>query len=214
VQIALIARNGFWQISFEKGTITMNANTNTNTVAMFTYSTEIDTMQMQRGEGAAARAHGDAQEAAYMLAHAAAWERGQIVATDKTGAQIVQQQQFAALVGWSKAHVNKACTVVKKHPLLSALVGRDGKGRLVVKDDQVVPTIVAVIEAAMLVGRSGINSLYNDLKDEPTEKKQETLEAITDRYFVQAMCERNGYSVEQIVAAVLAKAEATVAEQV
>jgi hypothetical protein len=188
-------------------------NTNTNTISTFTYSTDVDMMQIQRGEGMAARAQGDAQEAAYMLAHAAAWERGQIVATDKSGAQIVQQQQFAALVGWSKAHVNKACTVVKKHPLLSALVGRDGKGRLVVKDDDVVPTIIAVVEAAMLVGRSGINSLYNDLKDEPTEKAPESLEALTDRHFVQAMCERNGYSVEQIVAAVLAKAEAMVAEQ-
>ncbi len=189
-------------------------NTNTNTVSTFAYSTEIDTMQIQRGEGMAARAQGDAQEAAYMLAHAAAWERGQIVATDKSGAQIVQQQQFAALVGWSKAHVNKACTVVKKHPLLSALVGRDGKGRLVVPDDQVVPTIIAVVEAALLVGRSGINSLYNDLKDGPTEKAPESLEALTDRHFVQAMCERNGYSVEQIVAAVLAKAEAMMADQV
>jgi hypothetical protein len=78
----------------------------------------------------------------------------------------------------------------------------------------VVPTILAVVEAAMAVGRSGINSLYSDLNEEKQEKKQETLEAITDRYFVQAMCERNGYSIEQIVAAVLAKAEAMVAEQV
>ncbi len=189
-------------------------NTNTNNVATFTYSTEIDTMRIQRGEGMAARAQGDAQEAAYMLSHAAAWERGQIVATDKSGAQIVQQQQFAALVGWSKGHVNKACTVVKRHPLLSALVGRDGKGRLVVADDQVVPTIIAVVEAALLVGRSGINSLYNDLKDEPTDKAPESLEALTDRHFNVAMCKRNGYSIEQVVAAVLAKAEAMVAEQV
>jgi hypothetical protein len=192
----------------------MNTNTNTNNVATFTYSTDVDTMQVQRGEGMAARAHGDAVEVAYMLAHAAAWERGQVDATDAKGNAVILQKDFATLVGWSTSHVNKACTVVKKHPNLSALVGRDGKGRLVVKDDDVVPTILAVVEAAMSVGRSGINSLYNDLKEEPTEKAPETLEAITDRYFTQAMCERNGYSVEAIVAAVLAKAEAMMTEQV
>ena len=180
----------------------------------FIYSTDVDTMQAQRGEGMAARAHGDAVETAYMLAHAAAWERGQVSAQDKSGAPITLQKDFATLVGWSTAHVNKACTIVKRHPNLSALVGRDSKGRLIVKDDDVVPTILAVVEAALLVGRSGINSLYNDLKEEPTEKAPESLETLTDRYFVQAMCERNGYSVEQIVASVLAKAEAMLADQV
>jgi hypothetical protein len=179
----------------------------------FTYSTDVDTMQAQRGEGMAARAHGDAVEVAYMLAHAAAWERGQVEAKNAKGDLVLLQKDFATLVGWSTSHVNKACTVVKKHPLLCSLVVRS-KGRLVVSDDQVVPTILAVVEAAMLVGRSGINSLYTDLNEEKQEKKQETLEAITDRYFTQAMCERNGYSIEQIVAAVLAKAEAAMAEQV
>ena len=48
-------------------------------------------------------------------------------------------------------------------------------------------------------------------KDKNTER--ESLETITDRYFNQAMCERNAYTVEQIVASVLAKAEAMLADR-
>lgn len=186
-------------------------NTDTNTVAMFTYSTDVTVMSGQRGDSIANRALARAQEVAYVLAHAAAWERGSVVATDDKGNAIVQQNDFAKLIGWSTGHVNKACTLIRKHPNLSALVGRDniGKvGRLVVKDDDVVPMIVAVVNAALLVGRAGIGSMYDDLKSETETETPDAYSLNEDvaRLFKRAA--RKGIPDSEVIAAVLAEAEA------
>jgi len=192
----------------------MNTNNDAKTVAMFTYSTDASVMSGQRGDSQASRALARAQEAAYVLAHAAAWERGQVSATDKDGNAIVQQGDFAKLIGWSAGHVNKACTLIRKHPNLSALVGRDnlGKvGRLVVKDEDVVPMIVAVVNAALLVGRAGIGSMYDDLgKNDETETPDAySLAEDVARLFKRAA--RKGIPDSEVIAAALAEAEARAA---
>lgn len=190
----------------------MNTNTNIKNVAMFTYSTDVTVMSGQRGDSKAGRDLARAQEVAYVLAHAAAWERGQVSATDDKGNAIVQQGDFAKLIGWSAGHVNKACTLIRKHPNLSALVGRDniGKvGRLVVKDDDVVPMIVAVVNAALLVGRAGIGSMYDDLKVETETTDAYSLAEDVARLFKRAT--RKGIPDSDVIAAVLAEAEARVA---
>jgi hypothetical protein len=190
----------------------MNTNNDIKTVGTFTYSTDVTVMSGQRGDGKAGRDLARAQEAAFTLAHAAAWERGQVSATDDKGNAIVQQGDFAKLIGWSAGHVNKACTLIRKHPNLSALVGRDniGKvGRLVVKDDDVVPMIVAVVNAALLVGRAGIGSMYDDLKVETETPDAYSMNEDVARLFKRAA--RKGIPDSEVIAAVLAEAEARAA---
>lgn len=186
-------------------------NTNTNTVSTFDYSTDATVMSGQRGDSKACRDLARAQETAFVLAHAAAWERGSVIATDGDGNAIVQQNEFAKLVGWSTGHVNKACTLIRKHSNLSALVGRDGKGRLIVKDDEIVPMIVAVVNAALLVGRAGIGTMYDDMKSETETETPDAYSLAEDvaRLFKRAA--RKGIVDSEVIAAVLAEAEARLA---
>jgi hypothetical protein len=64
---------------------------------------------------------------------------------------------------------------------------------------------------AQYVSLNNLSSILYPKDDKSPER--ESLETLTDRYFTQAMCERNAYTVEEIVASVLARAEAMLADQ-
>lgn len=167
----------------------------------FTYANSVDTLRAQTDRGLVAAREGRAGAGGI----ASIVTLLDMVHYLRHGG-FADQNAVAKGYGVSKAHVSKACKVVREG--LTACVAKQGKA-FAMSDDEVATAVVQYVAKAGL--RTGINSLYEDLGVEEEDTKVFSFDEEAAKLLKRGI-KRGGMSVVDMMAAFTAVAETMVVE--